>query len=366
MKQNTIVAVLLAVVLILLGDTALLLSQEQEGEVITPFSGMQTNENVINGWRERHTNLRDSLAVFRRIFAGLNDTVTVYPSENYYYFSFTAEGKSLCGSMSLFPHERDSGRIGFGYTEKQDKNIWPGDSLVGGWGTFGASQGIIIEKIDRRRYRITCDRKPVVFQFHDVATAPPARRFLRSDEAFVLRNLDESGVSFVLLFNTKGRRFYWILDPEQPQVETMRRLTDQILIGERTGFAYYNHQENHRMVLIGVEGYNIVNNNWYDGPFDQLPDNQIESGEFELQSYIELGMPYLRGKINRFGHYIDNPASRVALAPYLVYFSEQELIDAYTACVNDGGGRSEFLTCLTQQIFIIPNYAFSTAVATTK
>ncbi len=321
----------------------------------TPFGGIQTNESTINGLRDGATELRDSIAVFRRLFAGFSDTVVIYPSENYYYFGFTAAGRTIMGSVSLFPHERDSGRIGFGYTEKRDRDRWNEKDLVGGWGTFGAAEGVMVERIDAMRCRVTCDGRGVVFRFHDLPTNAPPSGFLRSDERFVLRNLDESGVGFLLLFNMTMKRFYWVLDPEQPETETYRLLTSTIAVGERTEFAFHVDTIGRRLVLIGVQGHNVLNNNWYDGPFDQLPDNQIESGVFELQSYIEQAMPQMTGRVDRYGHYMDNPATRVAIAPYLVYYSDQDLIDIVAACDAEGVGSSPYLTCITQQIFRVPD-----------
>jgi len=318
------------------------------------FSGMHTNESAIVGLRDGTIDLRDSLAVFRRLFAGFNDTVVVYPSENYYYFGFMAAGRVVMGSISLFPHERDSGRIGFGYTEKRDRDRWSEKDVVGGWGTFGRSEGIMVSRIDAMRYRVTCDGKGVVFRFHDLPSTDPPTHLLRPDERFVLRNLDESGVGFLLLFNTTMNRFYWVLDPEQPETERFRLVANSIAVGERTQFAFYIDSVYRRLVMIGTHGHNVLNNNWNDGPFDQLPDNLIESGRFELQSYIEMAMPQMKGRIDKFGHYLDNPATRVAIAPYLVYYNDQELIDVVAACDGEGAGTSAYLTCMTQQIFRMP------------
>lgn len=337
--------------LVLVGTARL--NAQQSGEI--PVGGLETNESVIGGLRDNAIDLNDSIAVFRRLFATFDDTVTVYPSENYYYFGFTAAGKHVMGSISLFPHERDSGRVGFGYTEKRERERWNEKDLAGGWGTFGMPEGIVVAKIDAMRYRVTCRGKSVVFRFHDLSSHQPPAYLLRPDETFVLRNLDESGMGFLLLYNTTMNRFYWVLDPEQPETETFRKLPGGIAIGERTQFAFFIDSLNRRLMLIGVQGYNVLNNNWYDGPFDQLPDNLIESGAFELQSYIERSMPGMKGKIDRFGHYLDNPATRVAIAPYLVYYTDQDLIDAVDACEGDGVGSSPHLTCMTQQVFRMPD-----------
>lgn len=352
MSRTQINSVALALLTLLTLPAASTLFAQETGS--QPLGGLETNESVIHGYRDSGIDLNDSITVFRRLFATFNDTVTVYPSENYYYFGFTAAGKHVMGSISLFPHERDSGRVGFGYTEKRERERWNEKDLVGGWGTFGEPDGVIVKKIDQMRYRVTCEGKSVVFRLHDLPSNQPPASLLRPDEAFVLRNLDESGMGFLLLYNNTMNRFYWVLDPEQPETETYRVVNDRIAVGERSQFAFFVDSLNHRLVLIGVQGYNILNNNWYDGPFDQLPDNLIESGVFELGSYIERSMPRLKGKVDRYGHYLDNPATRVAIAPYLVYYTDQDLIDAVAYCDAEGVGSSAHLTCMTQQVFRMP------------
>ncbi len=82
-----------------------------------PARRIVTNEAFINGLY-MGLDLTDQREVFRFVFSQLDDEVTVYPSENYYYFAFTARGKTLAGSISLFPEDRDSARVGFGWRTK--------------------------------------------------------------------------------------------------------------------------------------------------------------------------------------------------------------------------------------------------------
>jgi hypothetical protein len=47
-------------------------------------------------------------------------------------------------------------------------------------------------------------------------------------------------------------------------------------MGKRTGFAFYQDGLRHRKILVGVYEANYRLNTYFDGPFDQLPDNFIE------------------------------------------------------------------------------------------
>src|SRR5262249_52761692 len=94
------------------------------------------------------------------------------------------------------------------------------------------------------------------------------------------------------------------------------------LIGKRTGFAFYRDHRIERKILIGVFEGNARVNNYFDGPFDQLPDNFI-AGE-ALRRIILQVQPSLAGKIDRLGGSPDG-SSRYLIAPYLHYRSEDEL-----------------------------------------
>src|SRR5207253_6833773 len=95
--------------------------------------------------------------------------------------------------------------------------------------------------------------------------------------------------------------FHYILDETVEMADQFARAaaTDRILIGKRTGFAYYREHRLDRKILIGVFDGNSQVNNYFDGPFDQLPDNFIE-GE-ALREAILAAEPKLAGEIARYG-----------------------------------------------------------------
>ena len=77
-----------------------------------------------------------------------------------------------------------------------------------------------------------------------------------------------------------------------------------------------------RKILIGVYEGNYRLNTYFDGPFDQLPDNFIE-GETLRQAILEVS-PGLKGKIDRFGS-SPNGEVRFLIKPYASYQSESDL-----------------------------------------
>src|SRR5437867_3805389 len=54
--------------------------------------GFLSNEEFINGLYN-NLNLTDAKQVFRFVFSNLDNKVVIYPTENYYYFTFPAHGK---------------------------------------------------------------------------------------------------------------------------------------------------------------------------------------------------------------------------------------------------------------------------------
>ena len=110
---------------------------------------------------------------------------------------------------------------------------------------------------------------------------------------------------------------------------------------------------NLRKILVGADAYNVLKNNWYDGPFDQLPDNYVNIGEIEIQRYIEAAYPADSGKIDKYGNFLEQEGVRVAIAPYYAYYSRDELMGYINDCIRDNKDLSELFTCLTQQIFYI-------------
>ena len=72
-------------------------------------------------------------------------------------------------------------------------------------------------------------------------------------------------------------------------------------------------------------------NNYFDGPFDQLPDNFIE-GETLRQAIIDSD-PGVKGQIDRLG-YFQNDDTRYAIAPYMQYRTESDLLTVHR-CATD-------------------------------
>ncbi|MGH6873782.1 MAG: hypothetical protein ACREDW_02110 [Aestuariivirgaceae bacterium] len=107
--------------------------------------------------------------------------------------------------------------------------------------------------------------------------------------------------------------------------------SERILIGHRTGYALYQNQHLPRKILIGVQFANASVNNYYDGPFDQLPDNFLK-GDL-LQKLMEASSPAVTGRIDRYGYY-DTGEGRFLIGPYLKHAVATDLT-AFDLCTTD-------------------------------
>lgn len=291
-------------------------------------------------------------AVFALVFSKLKDEVTVYPSENYFYWSFNANGKPIWGNFRLDAVDRDKGILHVGYFEYdenakfQDRDGFDKD--------FGPKDGVIVKKVERFVYAVTYKGRTVRFRLHDVGMAPPRKAKLRSDEAYVGPVFDESGIKFFLIFNKTVKHFIFMLNEDGFVAETFRPIKGKpIAIGRRTGFAYYLDREYTRKILIAVNGVNAQRNNYYDGPFDQLPDNYVD--QTNIRKYIVMAYPEYKGKIDKFGGYLDQKGARVAINPYFIYYDEEQLSFVGSCAkthltkvkAGDPAPRAKFYKCIT-------------------
>jgi len=306
---------------------------------------LHTNEAYIEEL-SRTTTLAvdDPLAVFIFVLNSLPDRVKVYPTENYYYFSFIHDGTPYSGNIRIERNEGDKVSLHFAYYEtetewRQEENA---KHVV-----LDASQGVTLEKMEPLLYRISYGDKSVVFALNDLSQVKPPAGAMAPGEKFIGPIFDESGIRFFLVYNQKTKIFLYVLDETVKVAEELfpYQGTNRILLGKRTGFAYYRDHRLDRKILIGVYEDNLRLNTYFDGPFDQLPDNFIE-GE-ALRAAIVDARPNLKGKIDRFGRSPDGKV-RYAIKPYMAY-TELRNLDAVDKCASDKIDAAIYYNCFVAE-----------------
>lgn len=320
------------------------------------------NQDFIEGLYKTELNLTNDKEVFSFVFNSLDKEVTVYPTENFFYFIFPYKGRIIGGSIGLHADNRDDGVLGFGYGEqREDSSDLEGlfsftKDRAGGGGQYTEKDGVIVKKINDFKYQVNFEGKSVIFNLNDIGYNPPKKAKLEKEEVFVGPVFDDSGLKFFLIFNKEVPHLYFILNEDYFVPEQFEKYSNykDLLIGRRTKFVFYNDTENNRKILVGVKGENVLQNNWYDGPFDHMPDNYIKTGKIpDYQKYLEASYFGVKGRIDKYGRYIYENGTRIAVGPYYVYFSERdfEFIDYY--CKNFKT-KSEFYNCITTQVFDVP------------
>lgn len=282
---------------------------------------LHRNEIEIGEVSRRATlDIQDPVAVFSFVIGRLPRRVNVLPTENYYYFSFVLNGAPYTGNIRLAANDRDAGKVHFSYGDRpSDRAPQPPARHV----ALDSTHGVTLEKLSALSYRVTHGGKSVAFVLNDLAQVNPPDGLLDADERFLGPVFDESAIRFFLVFNARLKLFHFLLDDTAGVADEFvaAKATDRISIGKRTGFAFYRDQRGRR-ILIGVDRRNSELNTYFDGPFDQLPDNFIE-GE-TLRDAILAVSPEVKGKVDRLGNFTGSE-DRYLIHPYLRYRREADL-----------------------------------------
>ncbi len=267
--------------------------------------------------------------VFWHVFSKLPDHVTVYPSENYYYYGLHIDGRQLWGNIRLATGYRDEGELSFAYFEF-DEFASPGEGKFTQSKLFQPEDGVEIKKIDRFTYDVSYNGKTITFNLHQLSQDPPNLFPLRENEVSVERTFDESGYQFFLMFNEEKDYFFWVLNEEEgvPDILDPVGEYDDIFLGRRSGFAFWEDDLG-RKILASIRQHSVTRNDYYDGPFDQLADNYAE--EVKIKEYMIKANPAVDGRINEYGYYIfdqyGNPVDRplrVAISVYQTYYTQSQ------------------------------------------
>jgi len=270
---------------------------------------------------------------FRHVFSRLPSVVTVYPSENYCYFVDRIQGREIWGNIRLPAGDRDRGILSFAYEEQLDSPEGNASPITGAK-YLTQADGITIQRIDPYTYSVDVNGRAVTFHLHKLFQEVPKLFSLRTNEVFIERTFDESGLQFFLLFDTRRNYFLWVLNEEETVPDVLEKISDDILIGSHTGFVFWSDaKQNGRKVLSMVSKKSVLRNDPFDGPFDQLADNDVRTAK--IGEWMERAFPRLKGRIDEYGYYKNTKQpSRVALTCYGMYDRAAE-VNAFVLKVKE-------------------------------
>lgn len=281
----------------------------------------------------------DEGAVLRHVFSQLPDEAVVYPSENHYYFEFKGGREQLRGNLWLDVGVRDRGELMLSYA------AYRGGERYQTYGrTFGPPD-LKLTRLEPLLYRAEYHSRSVLFRLFRLTRQPPAGLRLRTGEVYVGPSFDDSGLRFALVYFKRYRHFHWILNPEDAGRESFTGHGADLVAGRRSKFVFYRDAAQNRLILVGVSAKEVNANSPFDGPFDQLPDNLIESGEVDLRTALSAYLDEPKS-VDRFGRSVGSPALRVSIQPYMAYDKLRDL-DWVARCKQSRKpGSDEFYACL--------------------
>lgn len=303
-------------------------------------AAIQTNQSMIESLNKHDALDIDNIdAVFQFVLENTPQEITIYPSEGYYYFNFHHQGNLIKGNIRFGIEHRDKGILSFIYfyhvagQERSDfktkhKTYTPNhDSYA-------------LQSIEKDHYSLTfkTHKKMVVINQLTPDTAF-TQKLEKQGFEINLPMMDESGIVFYLTFHPGTNEFYFINDRSKDD-EYYYTYQNMLKIGARSRFAYLPFNDD-MLILVGVSMDNVFQNNYYDGPFDQLPDQAIQHIDFK--SYLEKMDKSLEGKINNYGMFIYQPGSRVAVSNYIEYEKNTEL-NKLATCTE--ANITALLTCI--------------------
>jgi len=147
-----------------------------------------------------------------------------------------------------------------------------------------------------------------------------------------------------LMWNKKLKMFLYVLDENNaPERYVTSNYSKQIKIGLRTGFAYYKDRYLDRWILVGVRSQNSQVNNFFDGPFDQLPDNFIKGNA--LRDALLTLSPESKGQMDRWGNSLDLEG-RMLVDPY-VYYTEESELEVFDECAAQAPDPQNYYPCFS-------------------
>ncbi len=251
-------------------------------------------------------------AVLKTVIDNTPDNIVVYPTEGYYYFWFYHQGNLIRGNLRFSHRLVDKGQVSFAYY--YDTELRGGQDFKTYHKVYSSADGFTLTPIDSHKYQMSFQgsKKTVTLNI-PVSDYKPT-----TDEAFLGNMQDESGVIFAFVFNHQLKQFYYLLD-ERQSYEYYYGLSPHVSVGARTGFVYFhdNNRLQPRKILVGIASRNASANNFYDGPFDQLPDHNL--GQTAFKKYATLVYPSVKDKIDNHGHFLDKDNTRLVINNYIYY-----------------------------------------------
>lgn len=289
----------------------------------------------------------DPAQVLTYVLKSSPTTIQVQPTENYAYFRFYNQGLEWQGNMRLESEHGKADRLHFAYFVVPAP--WHDEDL-GSYKAFSQADGLVVTQNSRFDYTIQFGDLSRRMVLNDISQTKMPKDMLGKDEVYLGQDNDESGLRLFLVFDTQALEFAYILDESAPirdQLAPFKDLDPRLSVGIRTGFVFLSEVELNRKRLIGVYQDNVDRNNYFDGPFDQLPD--AYRGEITVREAFAQIDPEIAGEIDDFGNFLNQEGARIIIAPYLSYWFAFEF-DPLLQCLQYPSTDIRYRVCIRRTI----------------
>lgn len=270
----------------------------------------------------------DPLSVAAYVLTHTPAQAIVYPTEQYYYFRFHLNDRCVNGNFRFTDADKGVLHLGYfdAYNIREVRTIGLGED--NGWTVrpLPSSGG----------YEVRHGGLSVEFTLSATPLRLAGSVRTVEGERIVTGVLDESGIAFVLLYDEPLKSLYYVLNEAMPAADRFAPVGEdgRFLVGQESRYVLYHDPEHGRKVLVGVLADNVRRNNYYDGPFDQVPPR------LRLRDVLEAAYPYVkeRGGIDEHGNFLEQPGMRVAVSPYQTYEDLHGLVETLSAIAAEPPG----------------------------
>jgi hypothetical protein len=302
---------------------------------------LHTNQQMIEELLEHQDlDIGNPDAVFAAVFDALPAKVTVYPGESYYYFTFPYNGVVYAGNIRFDAFDQFDGKVHFAYVIEYAYWRRPQEPI---YKKLGPDDGVKVTQLGKFDYKIELKGKTVEFVLPDLSNVKPAPEMLRADEVYLGPSWDESGVQFFLIFNRTAKTFLYILneDLKADQYDEPDFLPS-VTVGKRTSFVFYKDKFVNRRILMGDFIGHTMLNDYFDGPFDQLPDNYVQ-GTVLRDTILEVEPGLKRENPDRYGA---DPTGefRYGITSYK-YYGRLDELKPIADCAAKAGDPAVYYKC---------------------
>lgn len=248
------------------------------------------------------------------LLAALPEWNIVYPSEQYYYFQFDTGVYRIGGNFRLV--DATDGAISIGYFSRLDPGEYRSMKLKAenGW-------AITVRELEVGRVvRVSCDTVTREFFLPRRVEQVGSEIALPPNERFISGVTDESGVLLSMIWCDLIGQFAFVrYDGAGPTDRWVRVLIRgrRFEYGRDSRFVFFMEPETDRRILVGVARDEILENSYFDGPFDQVPPR------LSIKRLVESAYPYVKlaGGIDEHGSFLRDEGTRIAISPYAQYGS---------------------------------------------